>query len=185
MLILQYKVSLLLIILVGRCFCFVYIYSCMCSCVVAVSRWVKIDMKAPAACCSVRVWLLWADCDDATDTSVCCILLDNTESIVEVIDDHQTAQQVSDDRLVEQFSTRCQTEPVGSPPAGYPHSRMYVVNWFACVLQCSTCTLVVRRRLPYVMRVQFSVDWSWIGPTKMVAMATSLTWAEKKLTSHG
>jgi len=35
-----------------------------------------------------------ADCDDITDTSVCCILLDNTESIVEVIDDHQVAQQV-------------------------------------------------------------------------------------------
>jgi len=38
---------------------------------------------------------MYVDCDDVADTSICCILLDDSESVVEVIDDLQTAHQVS------------------------------------------------------------------------------------------
>ena len=51
---------------------------------------------------SLRPWCesitvcLCVDCDDVADTSACCILLDDAESLVEIIDDHQVAQQVLD-----------------------------------------------------------------------------------------
>jgi len=36
--------------------------------------------------CEMRMCIVYADCEDVTDTPVWCILLDDTESIVEVID---------------------------------------------------------------------------------------------------
>jgi len=36
----------------------------------------------------------YTDYDEVADTSVCCILLDNSEAVVEVIDDPQVAHQV-------------------------------------------------------------------------------------------